>query len=127
MGVANRIIVAPGGTITAAGDSGPIRATSDVDPSGMDFVINLAGFTGGTTPSITFTASWDNDAVGDTYPPASWTAGTSTAALTAAGTTTLTLPATFATTGTTPRYARLSWTLVGAPTSVNFTNGIFCE
>ena len=115
------------GSITVAGATGPIHVASDVDPDGIDFVINLTGFTAGTAPSVTFSAAWDADANSDTYPPATWGAVTSTAALTAPGRTVLTLPKVVdPSSGTTPRYFRLSWTIAGAPTAVNHT-GIFCE
>lgn len=115
------------GSIAAGGSTGPIHVSSDVDPDGIDFVINLTGFTGGTTPSVTFSAAWDNDANSDTYPPATWGTVTSTAALTAPGRVVLTLPrVSDVSSNTTPRYVRLSWTIAGAPTSVNHS-GIFCE
>lgn len=116
--------ILPAGSITAAGNTGALRVASDTDPDGISFVINLSGFTGGTTPSITFSAAWSttNDS-----PPAAWGTATSTAALTGAGRTVLTLPASVnGSSNTTPRYVRLSWTIAGAPTSVNHT-GIFCE
>ncbi len=120
--------ILPAGTITASGNTGALHVKSDVDPDGIDFVINLTGFTGGTSPSITFSAAWDSDANSDTYPPGGWGTATSTAALTAGGRTVLTLPAPTVnqSTNTTPRYVRLSWTVAGSPTSVNHT-GIFCE
>ena len=114
------------GSITAAGSTDPIHVASDVDPDGIDFIINLTGFTGGTTPSITFSAAWDNDANSDTYPPATWGAATSTAALTAAGRVVLTLPRVLGAGNTTPRYVQLSWAIAGAPTAVTHS-GIFCE
>jgi len=115
------------GSIAATGSTDPIHVASDVDPDGIDFVINLTGFTGGTTPSITFSAAWDNDANSDTYPPATWGAATSTAALTAGGRVVLTLPKVLGvSSNTTPRYVQLSWVVAGAPTSVNHS-GIFCE
>lgn len=119
--------ILPAGSITAAGNTGALRVASDTDPDGISFVINLSGFTGGTSPSITFSAAWDADANSDTYPPAAWGTATSTAALTGAGRTVLTLPLSLnGSSNTTPRYVRLSWTIAGAPTSVNHT-GIFCE
>lgn len=121
-----RTILAPG-SLNANGNSGPIHVTSDVDPAGITFAINLSGFTGGTAPSITFSAAWDNDANSDTSPPSTWGTATSTAALTAAGRTVLTLaPVVGASSGTTPRYFQLSWTIAGAPTAVNHT-GIYCK
>ena len=118
--------ILPSGAISAAGDSGPIPVSSDVDPTGLDVVINLTSFTGGTTPSITFAVAWMNDAT-DVSPPTGWGTATSTAALTGAGRTVLTLPRTVRTIGnTTPRYFRVSWTIAGAPTAVNHS-GIFCE
>ncbi len=119
--------ILPAGSITAAGNTGPLHVSSDVDPDGIDFIIDLSGFTGGASPSITFSAAWDADANSDTYPPATWGTAKSTAALTGAGRTVLTLPASVGTsTNTTPRYVQLSWTIAGAPTSVDHT-GIFCE
>jgi len=114
------------GSLTADGSTGPLHVLSDVDPDGVDFIINLTGFTGGTAPSITFSAAWDSDADSDTYPPVAWGTATSTAALTAGGRTVLTLPASVGVNNTTPRYVLLSWAIAGAPTSVNHT-GIFCE
>jgi len=115
------------GSLAANGATGPLHVSSDVDPDGIDFVINLTGFTGGTAPSITFSAAWDADANSDTYPPATWGAVTSTAALTAAGRVVLTLPPVLGVaSNTTPRYFRLSWAILGAPTAVNHS-GIFCE
>lgn len=115
------------GSLTANGNTDPIHVATDVDPDGIDFIIDLTGFTGGTTPSITFSAAWDNDANSDAYPPAAWGAATSTAALTAPGRVVLTLPKVLGvSSNTTPRYVQLSWAILGAPTSVNHS-GIFCE
>ena len=115
------------GSITANGSTGPLHVNSNADDRPISFVINLTGFTGGTAPSITFSAAWDTDANSDTYPPSTWGAPTSTAALTAPGRVVLTLPKVFhASRNTVPSYFRLSWAITGAPTSVNHT-GIFCE
>ena len=116
--------ILPAGTITASGNTGALHVKSDVDPDGIDFVINLTGFTGGTAPSITFSVAWDADADSATYPPATWGTPTSTAALTAGGRTVLHLAPTVGPKGTVPCYIKVSWTVTGAPTSVNHT-GIF--
>ena len=116
--------VLPAGSITASGTTGPIHVTSDASAAGVDVVIDLTGFTGGTAPSITFSAAWDADADSATYPPAAWGAPVSTAALTAAGRTVLHLAPTVGPKGTVPCYLQVSWTVAGAPTSVDHT-GIF--
>lgn len=116
--------VLPAGSITATGASGAIHVTSNTTAAGVDVVINLTGFTGGTAPSITFSVAWDADADSATYPPATWGTPTSTAALTAGGRTVLHLAPTVGPKGTVPCYIKVSWTVTGAPTSVNHT-GIF--
>ena len=114
------------GSLAADGATGPL-SVNDVDPDGIDLIINLTGFTGGTTPSVTFSAAWAADANQGTYPPTTWGAVTSTAALTAGGRVVLTLPKVLdVSRNTTAHYVQLSWAILGAPTAVNHS-GIYCE
>ena len=117
--------ILPAGTvITASGQTGPLTLATDADPTTLDVVIDITAVSG-TTPSITFKVERDNDADPATYPPATWTAGTSSAALTAPGRTVVSAPAAFGSRDTNPPYYRLVWTVTG--TTPSFTLGAYGE
>jgi hypothetical protein len=120
-----RTILPAGAVITANGQSGPIPLPVDTDATSTDVVVDISAASG-TTPTLTVTVQRDNDADTGTYPPSTWTTGTSSAALTAPGRTVVSAPATVnALTGDEPRYYRVSWTVGG--TSPSFTVGIYGE
>lgn len=120
-----RTILPAGTVITANGQSGPILLSNDTDASTLD-VVAVVSAVSGTTPTLMVTVQRDNDADSATYPPSAWTAGTSSAALTAAGRTVVSGPSALsAATGINPHYYRVSWTVGG--TTPSFTLGLYGE
>lgn len=120
-----RTLLAAGSVITSNGQTGPIPLRDDTDSTTLDVAVDISAVSG-TSPTLTVTVQRDNDANSSTYPPAAWTTGTSSAALSAAGRTVVSAPAAInAGTGTNPRYYRVSWTVGG--TSPSFTLGLYGE
>lgn len=120
-----RTILKAGTVITASGVSDPIQLENDVDPTTLDVVANITAVSG-TTPAITFTVQRDNSAAPGVFPPTAWTAGTSSAALSAVARTVINAPSAIApASGTSPHFYRVSWTVTG--TTPSFTLGLYGE
>lgn len=119
-----RTILPAGTVITASGQSVPILLANDTDPTTLDVVVNVSAVAG-TSPTLTVTVQRDADADTSTYPPGAWTAGTSSAALTAAGRTVVSAPAALTGQGANPHYYRVTWAVGG--TSPSFTVGLYGE
>lgn len=120
-----RTILPAGSVITATGSTGPLSPSDDVDPSGFDVIANITAVSG-TAPTVVFTVQWATSPDTSTYPPTSWSAGVSSAALsTAARTVVSTACPVRAATGTAPAYYRVSWVVTG--TTPSFTLALYGE
>lgn len=118
-----RTILPAGTVITASGQTGPIAVASNTDPTTQDLVPVISAVSG-TSPSITFTLQWDNDADTHTYPPSTWANSTGSGAKTAAGRSVVNGAKTLSpSTGTSPRHFRVTWTVSG--TSPSFTLALY--